>query len=329
MFKHALVFFIFAALSASALAYSISGHILGSVGAFPPPYVIAVPSTMDTFYFAFANPIQGYAYTILGPGPGSYFLFSFRDLNINLMPDLDEPRGFYGGMPPQLLQLSSDTSNVDIEILPSNTGGFSGAITYNGSASGGTFVIAHRQPDFSDLPHGVGLLLDGLSIDPTGNGPYTAFVDSFGVYYAFAYMDVNGNYLHDTDEPYGVFGGSTPQTINVIQGNLPDNINIVLEDPAAASFRPAFVTTVSTLGEAYPNPFNATTVLPFRLVEAGDIQLVLQDILGRNIEILVSGFYPAGNFQVIINADNRPSGTYFVSLQAGGVNSVRRVLLLK
>jgi hypothetical protein len=330
MFRRFLaVVFVMAFTVMVASGFTIGGHIGGDTGNFSLIYVLAIPMTFDTLYFTIANPLFSYSYTISGPDAGSYLLVSWRDIHINLMPDLDEPRGFYGGFPPQPLVLSSDTTGIDIELLPPSSGGFYGATTYNGINTGATYIIPHRSSDFSDLPHGFGILLDSLNINNTGNGSYTAFADSFGIYYVEAFMDLNSNLLHDANEPYGVYGGSSPQPIDIQQSNFPDNVNITLEDPSAASMPLVVLPAATDLGEIYPNPFNASTTIPFYLATTVKVELAVYDLLGREIGVLASGNFPAGTHQVVLQAGDMPSGLYFVALKTGTRTAVRRLLLLK
>ncbi len=316
-------------ISVAAFGFSISGHVTGLVGPLPPPYVFAIPMTFDTVYFTLANPFGSYSYNISGPVAGSYIMFSWRDIIINLRPDLSEPRGFYGGFPPQLLVLSSDTADIDIELLPPNSGGFYGATTYNGSHTGITLIVPHRAADMSDLPRGIGVLLDSLNINDTGNGNYTAFADSFGIYYVEAYMDLNSNFIHDADEPYGVYGGNTPQPIDIQPSSFPDNVDITLEDPSGTPSRPEFLPVASGLGEIYPNPFNASTTITFNLTDPSQIELLLIDVLGRQVDMIMAGMFNAGSHQIIYQAGDRPSGLYFVCLKTGNQSFIRRLLLLK
>lgn len=83
------------------------------------------------------------------------------------------------------------------------------------------------------------------------------------------------------------------------------------------------------LRETYPNPFNARANIEFDIPEASYVTLAIYDLLGREIEILVDRFYPAGYHRVTWDAGARPSGLYFVRLQAGEYNADRKMLLIK
>jgi hypothetical protein len=54
----------------------------------------------------------------------------------------------------------------------------------------------------------------------------------------------------------------------------------------------------SVLLPAYPNPFNAGTVIPFRLRRPGLTRLVLLDILGQRVRSLVNADLPAGDHSI-------------------------------
>ncbi|MCH7732402.1 MAG: T9SS type A sorting domain-containing protein, partial [Candidatus Marinimicrobia bacterium] len=70
------------------------------------------------------------------------------------------------------------------------------------------------------------------------------------------------------------------------------------------------------LHQNYPNPFNPTTIIRFDLPEAGMVQLVIYDILGREVMTLVSSWQmmAAGRYNVVWEASNVASGVYFYRL---------------
>ncbi len=84
-----------------------------------------------------------------------------------------------------------------------------------------------------------------------------------------------------------------------------------------------------SLAQNYPNPFNASTTIEFNLPEAGDVTIQIYDILGRNIETLISGSQSAGAHSIVWHADNQPSGVYFYRINAGNFSDQKSCLLLK
>lgn len=85
----------------------------------------------------------------------------------------------------------------------------------------------------------------------------------------------------------------------------------------------------STLGEAYPNPFNPTTSLTYQLAEAAHVRLEVFDLAGRRVAELVNTEQAAGEHRVRFDGAPLAAGNYFVRMQAGNFRAVRKVLLLK
>ena len=66
----------------------------------------------------------------------------------------------------------------------------------------------------------------------------------------------------------------------------------------------------------YPNPFNSMTNIVFRTQNAGFVLLSVFDLLGREVEVLISKRLPAGVHRVGWNPFTLPSGVYFCRLSA-------------
>ncbi len=89
------------------------------------------------------------------------------------------------------------------------------------------------------------------------------------------------------------------------------------------------------LGAAYPNPFNASTRIPF-VVPDGNVRVRLEiyNLLGRKVRTLVDGSKPVGNHLVTWNGRDENgadlvSGVYFVKFSFENDYATRKVLLLK
>lgn len=306
----------------AADAFTVQGHIEGGEG-LALRHCIGVPLTFDTLYIAIPIPfVNNYIFSDMAEG--EYVLFAFQDLNTNLMPDVDEPRGFYGGDFPEPLIVDQDLDGIDITIEPPNTGGFSGEISYGGEQTGWTGVVVHDNPEFAEFPRGAGILLND-----SGSGEYFALVDTLGVFYAYAFMDVNANFAFDAGEPRGVYGGETPLPIVVETGSFPDTVNIVMADtPSSVIEDPQVTPEIYWLGNIYPNPFNSTARVPFGLVRPAEVELRACNILGRQVSVVAAGLYPAGTHEVIFSADSLPTGFYLVELRANGMVRARRAAVL-
>jgi hypothetical protein len=83
------------------------------------------------------------------------------------------------------------------------------------------------------------------------------------------------------------------------------------------------------LSSNYPNPFNPSTKIQFKIPEGGYTQLKVFNNLGEEISVLVQGEKASGSYEVVFNADNLPGGVYFYRLQSGRYISTGKMILLK
>jgi xylan 1,4-beta-xylosidase len=83
------------------------------------------------------------------------------------------------------------------------------------------------------------------------------------------------------------------------------------------------------LGQNFPNPFNPTTAISYKLPALGSVTLKVYDVLGRRVETLVDDRENAGKHFVTFDGDKLASGVYFYRLEAGGVTLQRKMVLIK
>ncbi|HTK82126.1 MAG TPA: T9SS type A sorting domain-containing protein [Bacteroidota bacterium] len=83
------------------------------------------------------------------------------------------------------------------------------------------------------------------------------------------------------------------------------------------------------LKPSYPNPFNPSTTIEFSLPSDRFVTLKIFDVLGRQVESLISGELHAGTHQQEWNASSFPSGVYFYRLSAGEFTAIEKMLLIK
>ncbi len=107
----------------------------------------------------------------------------------------------------------------------------------------------------------------------------------------------------------------------------------VIESETGVHSEPFHPNTM-TLNAAYPNPFNPSTNIGFELQATADVQLVIYDLLGREVVQLVDQRMNSGQHSVVWDGcdSNRnlvASGTYFYRLEADGIQLFRSMILLK
>ncbi len=85
------------------------------------------------------------------------------------------------------------------------------------------------------------------------------------------------------------------------------------------------------LEQNYPNPFNPTTVISYQLPASSNVRLVIYDVLGRELQTLVSTRQNAGRYDVQFSVNNSQlsSGIYFYRLTAGKFIETKKMMLVK
>jgi hypothetical protein len=83
------------------------------------------------------------------------------------------------------------------------------------------------------------------------------------------------------------------------------------------------------LHPAYPNPFNPVTTFEYGLPSDSQVNLVVYDVLGRQVSELVNNYQTAGLYSVEWNASDLSSGLYFIRMTAGPFQSSQKVMLVK
>ena len=84
-----------------------------------------------------------------------------------------------------------------------------------------------------------------------------------------------------------------------------------------------------SLSQNYPNPFNPVTTIDFALPEDEHVSLSVYNVLGKQVEEIVTGYLTAGNHSVTFQAENLPSGVYFYRLEAGNFMQMKKMVLIK
>jgi hypothetical protein len=79
----------------------------------------------------------------------------------------------------------------------------------------------------------------------------------------------------------------------------------------------------------FPNPFSETTTIAYEVRETQPLQLTVWDLSGQRITTLADDTHPPGYYEQPFQADNLPSGTYFVRLKTPRSMASHRMVLLK
>jgi len=100
--------------------------------------------------------------------------------------------------------------------------------------------------------------------------------------------------------------------------------NVGLGDESNATTPTDFV-----LYANYPNPFNASTVIPFFVPEAGLVELNVYNLRGELVTALINSTLDAGFHKAIFNPGELPSGMYLYQLKTFNFQSTRKLTIVK
>jgi hypothetical protein len=83
-----------------------------------------------------------------------------------------------------------------------------------------------------------------------------------------------------------------------------------------------------SLGQNYPNPFNSMTKIEFTLAEMGGVNLTVYDLQGKPVRVLLNGeTLPQGKQEVVFDASNLATGTYFYRLVTPHHTDTKKLIL--
>lgn len=107
------------------------------------------------------------------------------------------------------------------------------------------------------------------------------------------------------------------------------NLFTIEDNTTNVAFEDSKVPSEFILYQNFPNPFNPSTTIHYSLPKRSYVQLIVYDMLGREVEALLSKNQSAGNHQ--IKFDGRPlnSGVYFCVMKADNFVSTIKLVLTK
>lgn len=79
----------------------------------------------------------------------------------------------------------------------------------------------------------------------------------------------------------------------------------------------------------YPNPFNPTTTINYRISEQSFVSIKVYNMLGEVVALLVNESKEAGNYSLRFDGSALPSGTYIYRITAGDFVDSKKLILLK
>lgn len=180
----------------------------------------------------------------------------------------------------------------------------------------------------------------GISISYSGTVLPGQFIS-----YGGSFIAVEGDATGKTSVNVGTF---TPQESFALTGTgskFSDFNWASMSNPSPGDANPGQAYTLDTFSETlistnylfdqnYPNPFNPNTTIGYSLPVASHVNIVIYDMLGRQVNQLISSIQPTGNHLVQWNGtDNNgnpvSAGIYFYHIQADDFVQTKKMVLLK
>jgi hypothetical protein len=79
----------------------------------------------------------------------------------------------------------------------------------------------------------------------------------------------------------------------------------------------------------FPNPFNPTTIVYYKLKERGNVVIKVYDMLGKEVAVLVNETKSMGEYVTKFNGSNLSSGIYIMTMQINSFSISKKILLTK
>ncbi len=225
-------------------------------------------------------------------------------------------------------------------------------ITTGGVGSHGVTVGQSLHPSgkvaaYSDQGNGAGYNFGLLGRDGTGLLHHT-FDPAKGPWYSLGKTNKHVEFVSEGTKYDGLYVGAGihPET-GEVANDFPVGPASLIYFPfevftGSIGSQPTAVEEVAAgetpgdyeLGEGYPNPFNATTTIEFKLPHAGHVKLEIFNVSGQVVARLVNEQLGAGSYRTEWNArdlqgEEVSSGTYIYRMEAGTFVQNRKLTLLK
>jgi len=83
------------------------------------------------------------------------------------------------------------------------------------------------------------------------------------------------------------------------------------------------------LGQNYPNPFNPATIIEFEILQDAEVEVVVYNLTGKEIDILHHGFLSSGIYKFEFDGSELPSGIYLYKVSTPQFTQTKKMILAK
>jgi len=183
-----------------------------------------------------------------------------------------------------------------------------------------------------------------LSVDNNGNVYITGYSFGFRTQADYVTLKYNSSGILQWEQRYNETVDSSDYS-NAIAVDKSGNVYVT-----GASFQttsnydfvtikytqPVGINTISnevpskySLSQNYPNPFNPSTNIRFDMRKGDFVTIKIYDMLGKEIENLLSEYKAAGSYEINFDGSKLQSGVYFYKMQTADFIETKRMMLVK
>ncbi|MFC2088818.1 YCF48-related protein [Calditrichota bacterium] len=133
--------------------------------------------------------------------------------------------------------------------------------------------------------------------------------------------NVNANYnsIDFVSKTEGWLVGSSGIILHIMSDSVTTIKDVILQ-PNKKQFM---------LYQNYPNPFNPATVISYQLPVTSYVKLAIYNILGQQVQTLISQKQNAGSYEVRWDASSFASGVYFYKLETSNFVQTKKLILMQ
>lgn len=204
----------------------------------------------------------------------------------------------------QYTGFATTESSIGSALIKSTDGGFN----WNSLDSIETRRIISMDFISSDTGWGVGNL--GKIIRTDNGGQNWSAQQSHTGYYLTSVDFINSE--------TGWIVGSNGVILKTVTGGITSVSNNSSEIPSGY-----------ILNQNYPNPFNPVTKIKFEIPEEGLTEIIIYDMLGKEVQTLINRNLEAGRHEVTFDGSNVVSGIYFYKITSGNFSQLKKMVLIR
>jgi Secretion system C-terminal sorting domain/HYDIN/CFA65/VesB-like, Ig-like domain/Nidogen-like len=200
----------------------------------------------------------------------------------------------------------------------------------NAGASATVGIENYNGGDGLEIAFNNNYITENMAVQITSGPPWLSCDVTNGTLSATANEDVTF-----TCDSHGLPAGDY-EGVAIIRSNDPDEgeltVTITMTVSISSAGEIGLIPETTELQSCYPNPFNPTTIIPFKLSNSEHVTLEVINVLGQRVAVLVNEKLNAGSYQITWNSRDLASltsGTYFYRMTAGSYTNIQKMVLVK